>query len=100
MAVQAFHPAAAFNPGGVATIPLNLGADVDLTVSTANGGQTLGYCARALLVGSTAGNIKFTDLLGNTETIAVAANQRIDQSVAYVFSSGNGTTAATVSAIL
>jgi hypothetical protein len=95
MAVQ-FHPAAAYVAVGIFTIPLDLTADVDLTSTS---GQTNGFSARALLVGSTAGNIKFKDLLGATRTQAVAANQRLDSGVSYVFSTGNGTTAATVTAL-
>lgn len=95
----ALVPQAAFTPVGVETIPLTLGSDVDLTVSTANGGQTRGYVARALLIGSTAGNVVFYDGLGNGPyTQAVAANQRLDTMVSYVVNSG--TTAATISAIL
>jgi len=91
------HPASYFNAVGVSTIPLDLTSDVDLTLAA---GQTGGYCARALLVGSTAGNIKFDDCSGNTKTQAVAANQRLDTLVSKVYSSGNGSTAATVSAML
>ncbi len=96
MAVQ-FHPAAGFNAVGIFSIPLTLsGADLDLTDPA---GPTGGYCARALLVGSTAGNVKFKDMLGNTCLQAVAANEQLTCGAQYVFSSGNGTTAATVTAL-
>ena len=91
----AFHPASYFSPVAVFSITLDLTADVDLTLVA---GQTLGWCPRALLVGSTAGNIKYKDLAGNIVTQAVAANQRLDGGVSYVYSSANGTTAATVTA--
>ncbi len=95
--VVQFHRAADFNPVGVFSIPLTLsGSDLDLTDPA---GPTGGYCARALLVGSTAGNLKFKDMLGNTCTQAVAANERLDVGAQYVFNVSNGTTAATVTAL-
>lgn len=92
------HPAAAFTPVGIKTIPLTLTSDADLTSSS---GQSGGYCARALLVGSTAGNIVYYDVTAaGPFTQAVAANQLFEQEVSQVMSTGNGTTAATVSAVL
>jgi hypothetical protein len=95
MAVR-FAPAAAFNAVGVFAVVIDKTADVDLTLTD---GQTGGYCARWLLIGSTAGNIKFKDMDGNTCTQAVAANQRLDVGVQYIFSTGNGSTATTVTAL-
>lgn len=98
--IKQFHPSARINPLGVGvdTVPLTLsGSDLDLTDPA---GPTGGYCARALLIGSTAGNVKFDTMTGETRTQAVAANQRLEQAVAKVYSSANGTTAATVSAVL
>lgn len=93
-----FHPAAAFTPTGVRTIPLTLsGADVDLTLSS---GPTGGYMARALLIGSASGNVVFYDMTGaGPFTQAVGANQEFSQTVSQVASTANGTTVA-VSAML
>lgn len=90
------HPAAGFTPGGVQTIPLTLGADVDLT---APAGPTGGYIARAILIGGTAGNLAYYDGTGAGPFVqALAANQLFQQSVSLVV---NATTnAATVSAVL
>lgn len=100
MAIK-YHPTAMMNPTGVAVdiIPLTLTEDVDLTDPE---GPTGGYCARALLIGSTAGNVVFKAARTDAEsrTIAVAANQLVEGSVQFVSSTGNGTTAATVSALL
>ena len=94
--VKQFHPAAAFTPGGVETIPLTLGADVDLTLTT---GQTGGYMARAILVGATAGNIAFYDQTGAGPFVqAVAAYQLFLQSVSYIVNAT--TTAPAISAVL
>lgn len=91
-----FHPAAQFVPGGVQTIPLTLGADVDLT---APAGPTAGYCARAILVGSTAGNLTYYDMTGaGPFTVPLAANQLFQQSVSLVVNAT--TTAAIVCAVL
>ena len=98
MAAQ-FHPAASSVPVGIFAVVLTLTSDADLTAATASGGQTFGFCARALLVGSTAGNIKYKDILGNIVTQAVAANQRLDVGVQYVYSTGNGSTATTITAL-
>ena len=92
-----FHPAAAQSATPIAQIQLNLASDVDLTDPTASG-QTGGYCARALRA-SAAGNIKFTDVQGNTSTEAVVAGQTLLGGVRKVFSSSGGTTA-TVTALL
>lgn len=98
--IKQFAPGARINPQGVGvdTIPLTLsGGNLDLTDPA---GATGGYCARGLLVGSIAGNLKFDTVTGETRTQAVAANQFLQQAVAKVYSSANGTTAATVSAVL
>jgi hypothetical protein len=95
MAVR-FHPAAAYVAGAIFTIPLDLSADVDLTSTS---GPTNGFSARALLVGATAGNIKFKDILGNIKTQAVTSYQRLDSAVQFVYSTANGSTAATVTAL-
>lgn len=98
--VKQFHPFARINPQGVAvdTVPLTLsGADIDLTDPE---GPTDGYCARGLLVGATAGNLKFDTVTGETRTQPVAANQFLQQAVSKVYSTSNGTSAATVSAVL
>jgi hypothetical protein len=90
------HRAAAFTPAGVQTIPLTLGADVDLTLPA---GQTKGVMARAILIGNTGGNLEYFDGSGKGPyTKALAANERFDQLVSYVVKSG--TTASTVSAML
>lgn len=96
MAVQ-LHPAAQFNPCSIGQAVLDLSEDVDLTDAE---GPTDGYCCRAMLVGSTAGNLKYKDMLGNTVIQPVAANQQIDVEAQYVFSTGNGTTAASVTVML
>ncbi len=91
-----FHPAATFTPGAVQTIPLTIAADVDLT---ALAGQTGGWCARAILVGSTAGNLVYYDITGaGPFTQALVANQLFQQAVSQVVMTG--TTAATISAQL
>jgi hypothetical protein len=83
------NPAVGWTPGGIQTIPLTLGADVDLTVPTASGGQTNGYCARFIQNGGTAGNLVFYDLVGTTQyTVALGANQFLSQGVSYVVNSG------------
>lgn len=95
-----FAPGARINPLGVPvdTVPLTLsGGNLDLTDTA---GPTGGYCARGLLIGSTAGNVKFDTVTGETRTQAVAANQFLQGGIALVYSSANGTTAATVSAVL
>lgn len=95
-----YHPTANMNPTGVPVdqIPLTLSSDVDLTDPT---GPTGGYCARALLIGSTAGNVVVMPAGGDTyRTIPVAANQQLQGAVQTVRSIGNGTTAATVTALL
>lgn len=97
-----YHPTAMMNPTGVAVdiIPLTLsGGDIDLTDPE---GPTGGYCGRALLIGSTAGNVKFKPAITDptARTQAVAANQQIDGGVQYVYSTSNGTSAATVSVML
>ena len=93
-----FNPAWAYVTTGIQTIPLALGADVDLTLSTANGGQTNGYCARAILNGNTAGNLGYYDINGQGPFVQqVAANQLFEQSVSYIV---NATTTCNPSAVL
>lgn len=90
------HPAATFTQVGVQTIPLTLGADVDLTDPA---GQTGGYIARALLIGSTAGNVGYYGPGGTGPYVqAVAANQRLDTEISGIVNAT--TTAATISAML
>ena len=92
------HPAASWCATAVDAIPLDLSSgDVDLTDPA---GPTGGYCARAILIGSTAGNLKVDTLVGAARVIPVAANQRVDQTVRNVYSTANGTTAALVIALL
>lgn len=91
-----FHPASGFNPQGVRNVPLALGADVDLTDPA---GQTGGYMARAVLIGSTAGNLGYYDQFGLGPFVqAVAANYQTPFSVSAIVNAT--TTAATVSAVL
>ena len=98
MAVVQLHPAAGFNLTSIGQVVLTLsGADIDLTDTT---GPTGGYCSRAFLIGGTAGNVKYKDMLGNTVTQAVAANQILECEAQYVFSTANGTTATSVSVLL
>ncbi len=98
MAVVQFHPAASFPPFaecGVFSITLDVSADVDLTDPA---GPTGGYCARFIQIGDTAGNVKFKDMLGNDCTIPVVAGQILKPGAQYIYSSGHGTTAATITA--
>ena len=74
-------------------VPLTLSSDVDLTDDA---GPTSGYCARCLLVGSTAGNVKVDTPFGTARTIPVAANQCLYGIFTKVYSTANGTTAATI----
>lgn len=96
MAIK-FHRSTEWVPTAVATIPLTLTSDVDLTDPAE---QTGGYCARAILIGSTAGNVKVDSIDGTTSTIAVAANQLLELAVKKVYSTGNGTTASVVYVVL
>jgi hypothetical protein len=82
-----FHPASFCPPNrdAVQTIPLTLGADVDLTLTTTGGGQTNGYCARSILNGGTAGNLGYYDTLGQGPFVqALAAYERFPQGVSYI----------------
>jgi hypothetical protein len=93
--IKQFHPAAAFTPGGVQTIPLTLGSDADLTLTA---GQTGGYMARAIQNGGTPGNLGFYDGTGAGPFVqGLAAYQLFEQSVSYVV---NSTTACNPSAVL
>lgn len=90
------HPAAYYLAVGVSTIPLTLSADIDFTVTT---GPTSGNCPRNLLIGGTAGNVVYYDLAGDGPyTVAVPANQYLDQGVSYLVDIG--TTATPISAVL
>lgn len=93
----AFHPAAGLTPTAVDLIVLDLSADRDLTDPA---GPTGGFCARAILIGSTAGNLVIDTLAGTARTVPVAANQLVEGCVKKVYSTGNGTTAAVVIAVL
>jgi hypothetical protein len=90
------HPAVGWQKTGIQTIPLTISADVDLTSPN---GPTNGYCTRWILNGGEAGNLIFYDMLGQGPfTVALAANQLLQQSVSYIVDSG--TTAGPISAVL
>ena len=101
--VKQIHPAARINPECVAidTVPITLsggsGVDVDLTDPN---GPTGGYCARGVVIGDTAGNVKFDTMTGETRTVAVIAGQFLRQYIAKIYSSADGTTAHSVNAVL
>lgn len=87
---QKLHPAAAWNPTAIDYVPISLsGADVDLTDPA---GVTGGYCARAVKIGGTGGNLVVDTLISTGITIPVAANEIVQCCVTKVYSSGNGTT--------
>lgn len=93
-----FHPAAAYCPTGIDYVPITLsGGDIDLTDPA---GPTGGYCARAVQIGGTGGNLVVDTLIGTQRTVPVAANQLVELSVSKVYSSADGTSATPVGVYL
>ena len=97
-----YHPTRMTNPlcVPIKQIVLDLsGNDIDLTDPD---GPTGGYCAAALLIGDTAGAVKFKSAITGAEatTQDVDAFQLLQGGVQYVYSTANGTTADTVTVLL
>lgn len=99
-----FVRSASWTPGGVDFLPITLsGADVDLTDPD---GPTGGYSARAVQIGSTAGNLVVMTVrsggLGTpvARTIPVAANSVVQVGCCVVAGSANGTTCTPVGVFL
>lgn len=89
---------AEWNPCGVGYRAITLsGGQIDLTDPE---GVTGGYSARAVKIGSTAGNLVCIDLTGTETTIPVAANETVSIGMCVIGGSGAGTSATPIGVIL
>lgn len=99
-----FVRAASWTPGGLDFLPITLsGSDVDLTDPA---GPTDGYCARAVKIGATGGNLVVMTVRSGglstpvARTIPVSANTVEQVGACVIASSANGTTCTPVGVYL